>query len=78
MARVEGKNAKGLFARFVYSFYKKMFGKVPEPLRIAAHHDQVFRAHIGMEKAQQKAGLLDDALKTLVNLRVAMQIGCPF
>lgn len=78
MARIKGKNAKGLFAHIVYAIYKKMLGKVPEPLRIAAHHKQVFRAHVAMEKAQQKAEFLDEQMKTLLNLRVAMHVGCPF
>lgn len=46
MARIDGvsHNRAGVLTRFAYRFSAKRFGKVAEPLTVAAHHAQIFRA----------------------------------
>lgn len=78
MARIPGSAPKGWYTWLVYRFLRKTFGRVPEPVRIAAHHEQVFRGHVAMERAEQKAHSLPEALKSLVSIRVATRVGCPF
>ncbi|MCA8911869.1 MAG: hypothetical protein KDB82_09205 [Planctomycetes bacterium] len=77
MARIEGSKARNLYQRMVYRFMKRMLGRVPEPVRIAAHSKPVFKGRIGMEGAMQKLGV-PPGLVTLAQIRTAQRIGCPF
>lgn len=67
-----------LFKRIVYSRSRRRFGRVVMPIQITAHHPQIFRGYIGMERSQMKGKLVDHKLKALVVLRVATLVGCPF
>ena len=53
-------------------------GRVITPIKVHAHHPRLLRGLAAMEMAQQAVSSVDDALKELVNIRVAMRIGCPF
>jgi len=61
-----------------YRFAKRKVGRVPEPLKITAHHPRLFRALAHMELGQEAARLVRAPLKTLAQIKVAMLIGCPF
>jgi len=80
MGRVEGIPARraSLMVRFAYWFSKRMVGKVPEPLTVAAHQPWIFRAYTGYEFALARAKLVDPRLKVLAELKAAALVGCPF
>jgi hypothetical protein len=80
MARIKGveNHEAGWFTRFVFWMVKRRFGKVMEPIRITAHHPRLLKAVGQMEMGQVAARTVDAALKALVDIKVAMQIGCPF
>ena len=78
MARIQGSRPRGLFARLIFWFVRKQFGRDLTPLTIVAHHKRVFKGLVQMERALQGAKSLDGRLKHLVELRTANLIGCPF
>ncbi len=80
MARIAGvpPGRAGVLARFVYHLAGRMFGKVPEPLTVAAHNPWIFRAYTGYEFALGKARRVDAKLKALAGLKAAARVGCPF
>jgi alkylhydroperoxidase family enzyme len=55
-----------------------MFGKVPEPLAVAAHHPWIFRGYTSYEFALGRARRVDARLKALAELKAAALVGCPF
>lgn len=75
---IESDKANPLL-RLVYWFSKRETnGKLVEPIKIMAHHGKLFRAWVHMEMAQQGASELRGSLKALVQIKVAMMVGCPF
>ena len=80
MARIAGVTPAraGLVARVAYRFAARMFGRVPEPLTVAAHHPWVFRASTGYEFALGRARRVEPRLKALAGLKAAALVGCPF
>lgn len=84
MARISGAPVdKGgvlqqLFKRKVYARIMRKFGRVVMPVQITAHHPAIFRAYIGMERAQIASKLVDPKLKALAELRAATLVACPF
>jgi hypothetical protein len=80
MARIEGvplERARGV-ARIVYRMARKMLGRVPEPLTIAAHHDAILKAYTGYEFFLARARRVDAKLKALAQIKAASIVGCPF
>ena len=80
MARIQGvkEHEAGWLIRLAYRMIKKRVGRLIEPLKIAAHHPRLFRAVLEMERGQAQARTVNAALKALVQVKVAMLIGCPF
>ena len=80
MARIAGvpPGRAGLLVRVVYRAARRMFGRVPEPLTVAAHHPWIFRAYTGYEFALGRARRVDARLKALAGLKAAALVGCPF
>ena len=78
MSRVPPSPPRGLFARIVFWFSRRMLGQVPMSLRVVAHHPRLLTGVAHMERAQTKAKTLPAALRSLVSLRVATLVGCPF
>ena len=80
MARIEGvpEHRAGLLLRFAYRFAKRMVGKIPEPLTVAAHHGWIFRGYSAYEFTLGRARLVDRRLKVLAEIKAAALIGCPF
>jgi hypothetical protein len=80
MARINGLEAHeaGLFARIAYWVTKWRFGRVLQPVKITAHHPRLLRAMGAMEMGQEAARSVEATLKMLAQIKVAMQIGCPF
>ena len=78
MARIEGPSKPGVFARVAYYMTKRKVGRVIEPIQVHAHHPRLLRALASMEMGQEAASTVDEGLKSLASIRVAMRIGCPF
>ncbi|MGD0362716.1 MAG: hypothetical protein ABSC93_17700 [Bryobacteraceae bacterium] len=80
MARIEGIGDKqaGAFTRFVYSAVRRKLGRVPEPMRITAHQPKLLAGLAAMEVAQEGMRTADPVVKSLVEIKAAMLIGCPF
>jgi hypothetical protein len=80
MARIKGvpENKAGWLARFAYWYSRRRFGKVAEPLAVAAHHRWIFQAYGAYEFALDRARSVDARLKALVEIKAAALIGCPF
>jgi hypothetical protein len=57
MARILGVPEKdaGLLGRFAYRFSRRRFGKVPEPVRVTAHHRNVLLGTGAMELALDRS-----------------------
>ncbi len=80
MARIPGVAAEraGWLTKFAYRFSQKRFGKIAEPLALAAHHAQIFRAYGAYEFMLDRARLVEPRIKALASLKAAALIGCPF
>ena len=52
--------------------------RLPEPVKIVAHHPALLRAVGRMEMAQGAANTVDHKLKVLAGLRASTLTGCPF
>ena len=80
MARIAGVPASrgGLMVRFAYWFSRRLFGKVAEPLTVAAHHRWIFRGYTAYEFALGRSRLVAAKLKALASIKAAALIGCPF
>jgi len=69
---------KGLLLRIAYWLAKRKVGKVPTPMRVKAHHLGVMIATGRMDLAEVAHRTVDAPLKSLVQLRTAQLIGCPY
>ena len=78
MARIEAVRTPGLVARLGFWLARRRLGKVPDHMRIKAHHPRLLRAYGHMEMGQDAARTVDPALKLLAQIRTAMRIGCPY
>ena len=80
MAHIEGvpPDKTGLMTRFAYWFSRRMVGKLPEPLTVAAHHRWIFRGYVAYEFCLARARRVDVKLKALAGLKAAALVGCPF
>ena len=86
MARMQGveSHEAGWLTRLVYWFVKRALYKitgqarVPEPIKITAHHPKLLRAIGHMEGGQAAATSVPAGLKALAGIRAATLVGCPF
>lgn len=79
MARIEGvESTNRPFTRFAFFMSKRKLGRVITPIKIIAHHPRLLRAYAHMELGQEAARTVDAQLKALVQVKIAMSIGCPF
>ena len=86
MARMQGvePHEAGWSTRLVYWFVKRSLYKitgqarVPEPVKIMAHHPKLLRAVGQMESGQVAATSVPAGLKALAGTRAATLVGCPF
>ena len=79
MARISGLSDResGWFARFVYRSVRKRVGKVGDSWRIAARTPGLFTGWIFHEAFYLRPGRVAPDLRTLLQIKVAMLIGCP-
>ena len=80
MPRIQGIEPQeaGLVLRLAYWAVKRKVGRVVAPIKITAHHPRLLRAVGSMEMGQAAARSVDAGLKSLVQVKAAMMIGCPF
>lgn len=80
MAHLSGVSEESVSqdVRDVYERVKKKYGTLLEPVSIAAHNPDIFRAYMSYEGAFRAASRVDIKLKELAFLRVATLLGCPF
>ena len=80
MARILGveQQEASMLTRVAYGMVRRKVGKVVMPIKVHAHHPKLFGGMAAMEMAQDKANKLDAVVKSLVQIRAATLIGCPF
>jgi 4-carboxymuconolactone decarboxylase len=86
MARMKGvePHEATLFTRFVYWLVRRKLrqltgqARLSEPIKITAHHPRLLKAMGQMEMGQAAAQTVPAALKTLVSIKAATLIGCPY
>jgi 4-carboxymuconolactone decarboxylase len=86
MARMQGvePHEAPWLTRVMYWFVKRALHKVtgnarvPEPIKITAHHPKILRAVGEMERGQAAATSVPAGLKALACIRTATLVGCPF
>lgn len=78
--RVEGVPASGFrpLTRLSYWFAGRLFGDIPEPLAVTAHHGRVFAGYNAFEAALSGADVVDERLTELAVLKAATRVGCEF
>jgi hypothetical protein len=78
--RIQGleQNEAPRLARPIYWVVKRMFGKVLTPIKVQARRPGIawFGSLLGM--AIDKSGKIEKSLHTLVQLRAAQVVECPF
>ena len=67
-----------MLLRFANRFSRKQIGVELEPMQVMGHHGWVLGGAGAMEMSLQRATRIPETLKTLVDVKAAMQIGCPF
>lgn len=80
MARIEGlpEREAGLLGRLAYRLSRRRFGKVAEPIEVLARHRNVLLGSAAMELALERSTAVDDRLKKLAEVKVALVAGCEF
>jgi hypothetical protein len=74
---VTGSQA-GWITRLIYRALQKRIGRVPASKTLAAHHSPTLLATTWMDSVCASARTISPVLKELVQLKVAMLVGCPF
>ena len=73
---VEG--SRNPFVRFTAWQSRRMFGRVPDPVAVTAHHPLLLGAYSGLELAMDRSHSVDHHLKELAALKAAAMVGCEF
>jgi hypothetical protein len=80
MARMKGieEGRAGWMTRFIFASIRRHSGSLAETWRIVAHAPNVLRAWASTEYFLDRSRIVDMKLKKLVQLKVAVIVGCPF
>ena len=80
MARIEGVNPEqtSFAMRFVFKKVRKMLGRDLTPMKITARVPRVFWVEMLAEWLLGEKSRLPHRLRSLVLLRTAVRVGCPF
>lgn len=80
MARIPGvsKGKQSWFFRYARRVSKKKLGVETEPVEMMGHQPWLLAGIGAYEMASQRSTAVPERLKTLVDLKAAMMIGCPF
>jgi alkylhydroperoxidase family enzyme len=64
--------------RTAFFLLKRQFGKVLTPYRVWAHRPAITIALTSLMAATEYSKALDPIVKSIVSIRAAQMIGCPF
>ena len=80
MARISGvaKGQESWIVRFANRYSKKKVGVATEPVAIMGHQPWLLASAGAYEMGSQRQTSVPTKLKTLVGIKAAMMIGCPF
>ena len=81
MERVKGVQDRktGWITRLVFrAMRKSSLGGVPPAKRLLAHHTPTLLAAVGLDTICASAKTVSPALKELVQIKVAVMVGCPY
>ena len=80
MARIRGvpKGKESWLLRYANRFSKKKVGSTVEPAAIMGHQSWLLGGVGAYEMASERLTTVPAKLKSLVDLKAAMMIGCPF
>jgi hypothetical protein len=80
MARIEGVDPKktSFPMRFVFGRVRKILGKDLTPQKIQARVPRVFWANVILEILLGQKAKVSRRWRSIVTLRTAAQVGCPF
>ena len=68
----------GLWTKFIFWLAKRRIGHIPLSTRIRAHDPKLLVLSERMSRYTASKGALSPKLKELVQLKVAIMVGCPF
>ncbi|HEX5227367.1 MAG TPA: hypothetical protein VFW44_06635 [Bryobacteraceae bacterium] len=68
----------GWITKLLYRAMRKRIGRVPVSKTVAAHHTPTLLANTWMDLVCGSARTVSPVSKELVQLKVAMMVGCPF
>lgn len=80
MARIPGvgKGQEGWLLRYAKRATKKKVGADIEPVTIMGHQPWLLAGGGAYEMASERMASVPEKLKSLVDIKAAMMIGCPF
>jgi len=80
MARIEGIDPRktGFLMRYVFKGVHKMLGKDLTPQKIQARVPRVFWANVILELLLGQKAKVSKRWRSIVQLRTAARVGCPF
>lgn len=78
MPRIAPGHPGGFMSRIILAATKRALGQVPNSMYIWGRHKQIFHAFAGVERRFMASKRVSLRLKTLVSVRAAMVLDCPF
>jgi alkylhydroperoxidase family enzyme len=76
--RIPKAELTGIYGAIVKRMSRKMFGDVPEPVRVAWHNRKVLNFSFSVGRKAQKWDRCDENLKSFAHMAVAGLVGCSF
>ncbi len=76
--RIPQAELTGLYGALVKRMSRKMFGEVPEPVRVTWHNRKVLNFSFGVGRKAQKWDRCDENLKSFAHMATAGLVGCSF
>jgi alkylhydroperoxidase family enzyme len=76
--RIPPAELRGLYGAMVKRMSGKMFGEVPEPVRVAWHNRKVLNLSFSLGRKMQKLDTCDENLKSFAHMATASLVGCSF
>ena len=75
-SRIPPAELTGLYGAMITRVSRRMFGEVPEPVRVAWHNRKVLNLSFSIGRKAQKWDRCDKNLKSFAHMAVAAQVGC--
>lgn len=72
------ERSRNPLVRFTSWYSRRRFGRVPDPVRVTAHHPLLLAGYGTLELALERSGRVDKRLKELGALKAAALVGCEF